>query len=83
MSFWLTNDIVAFMDVLKYVFRSYLYSSMIMFINDIPVYCRSREGHMEYLMIVLRTLRDHGNLNKFSNVSVLAIVDDITKACVV
>jgi len=45
MSFGLTNPPAAFMDLMTRVFRSYLDSFVIVFIDDILVYSRSREEH--------------------------------------
>lgn len=39
---------------------------MILFIQDILVCSNSKNEHMEYLWIVLQTMRDHRTLAKFS-----------------
>ncbi len=66
MSFGLTNAPAAFMDLMTRVFRPYLDSFVIVFIDDILVYSRSRSEHEQHLRIVLQTLRDHRLYAKFS-----------------
>ncbi|KAK4380215.1 hypothetical protein RND71_002077 [Anisodus tanguticus] len=66
MSFILTNAPVAFMDLMKRVFKAYLDLFIIIFIYDILVYSRSETDHAEYLRIVLRTLQDRELYDKFS-----------------
>jgi len=66
MSFGLTNAPVAFMDLMNRVFRPYLDSFMIVFIDDILIYSRSREEHEQHLRVVLQTLRDSQMYAKFS-----------------
>ncbi|RVW95658.1 Transposon Ty3-I Gag-Pol polyprotein [Vitis vinifera] len=58
MPFGLTNAPAAFMDLLNRVFKSYLDQFVVVFIDDILVYSRSREEHEGHLSIVLQTLRD-------------------------
>jgi len=59
MSFGLTNALVDFMDLMTLVFRSYLHSFVIVFIDDILVYSQIHIEHKQYFRIVLQTLRDH------------------------
>ena len=66
MSFRLTNAPAAFMDLMTRVFRPYLDSFVIIFIDDILVYSRSRSEHEQHLRIVLQTLRDQQLYAKFS-----------------
>ena len=66
MSFGLTNTPTAFMDLINHVFRPYLDSFVIVFIDDILVYLRSKEEHEQHLRTILRTLRDHKLYAKFS-----------------
>ena len=66
MSFGLTNAPAAFMDLMNRVFKAYLDSFVIVFIDDILVYSRSREEHEQHLRVVLRTLRDQQLYAKFS-----------------
>ncbi|KAL5580555.1 hypothetical protein UlMin_012997 [Ulmus minor] len=59
MSFGLTNAPAAFMDLMNRVFKAYLDKFVIVFIDDILVYSRSREEHAEQLRTVLSTLSEH------------------------
>ncbi|RVW80541.1 Retrovirus-related Pol polyprotein from transposon 17.6 [Vitis vinifera] len=58
MSFGLTNAPAAFMDLMNRVFKPYLDQFVVVFIDNILVYSRSREEHEGHLSIVLQTLRD-------------------------
>ena len=66
MSFGLTNAPAAFMDLMKRVFKPFLDRFVIVFIDDILVYSRSEEEHVEHLRIVLQTLREQQLYAKFS-----------------
>ena len=59
MSFRLTNAPEAFMDLMNRVFRPYLDRFVIVFIDDILVYSRSKLEHEIHLGLVLQTLRQH------------------------
>ncbi|KAH0669070.1 hypothetical protein KY289_023563 [Solanum tuberosum] len=66
MSFGLTNAPAAFMDLMTRVFRPYLDIFVIVFIDDILVYLRSRSEQEQHLRIVLKNLRDQRLYAKFS-----------------
>jgi hypothetical protein len=66
LSFGLTNAPAAFMDMMNRVFRPFIDKFVIVFIDDILVYSRSKEEHEEHLRLVLQTLRDHQLYGKFS-----------------
>ena len=66
MSFGLTNAPAAFMDLMTRVFRPYLDLFVIIFIDDILIYSRSRGDHEQHLRVVLHTLRDQRLYAKFS-----------------
>ena len=53
MPFGLTNAPAAFMDLMNRVFKPYLDTFIIVFIDDILVYSRSEEEHAEHLRIIL------------------------------
>ena len=53
MSFGLTNAPSEFMDLMNRVFRSYLDSFFIVFIDDILVYSKNKGDHMDNLRVVL------------------------------
>ena len=66
MPFKLTNAPAAFMDLMNRVFKPYLDTFIIVFIDDILVYSRSKEEYTEHLRIMLQTLRDKQLYAKFS-----------------
>ena len=49
MSFGLTNAPSAFMDPMNKVFREYLDSFFILFIDDVLIYSKTKEEHEQYL----------------------------------
>ncbi|KAK6238940.1 hypothetical protein QUC31_004409 [Theobroma cacao] len=59
LSFGLTNAPTAFMDLMNRVFKLYSDKFMVLFIDDILIYSRSRAEHEQHLKIVLQTLREH------------------------
>ena len=58
MSFWLTNALAAFMDLMNRVFWPYLDQFAEVFIDDILVYSIDEQQHEQHLRIVLQTLRE-------------------------
>ncbi|KAF3645265.1 hypothetical protein FXO38_19723 [Capsicum annuum] len=65
MSFGLTNAPAASMDLMNRVFKQYLDMFIIVFIDDILVYSRSKNDHVYHLIIVLQTFRAHQLFAKF------------------
>ena len=57
MSFELTNVPTTFIELMNGVFRPYLDSFVIVFIDDILVYSKTEEDHVRHLRIVLQRLR--------------------------
>jgi len=47
------------MDLMNRVFHRFLDKFVVVFIDDILVYSRTKEDHMEHLRTVLKTLADH------------------------
>ena len=66
MSFGLTNAPAAFMDLMNRVFKPFLDQFVIVFIDDILVYSKSKEEHEQHLKVVLQILREHRLYAKFS-----------------
>ncbi|KAL4032651.1 hypothetical protein IC575_005732 [Cucumis melo] len=66
MSFGLTNAPTVFMDLMNRVFREFLDTFVIVFIDDILIYSKTEAEHEEHLRIVLQTLRDNKLYAKFS-----------------
>ncbi|GKE60918.1 putative reverse transcriptase domain-containing protein [Tanacetum coccineum] len=56
MLFGLTNAPVIFVDLINHVFHAYLDTFVIVFIDDILVYSKTREEHEDHLRIVLQIL---------------------------
>ena len=52
MSFGLTNARATFMDLMNIVFKQYLDLFVIVFIDDILIYCRNEEEHASHLTVV-------------------------------
>ena len=66
MSFGLTNAPAAFMDLMNRVFKEYLDKFVIVFIDDILIYSKSKEEHAQHLRIVLQRLKEKQLYAKFS-----------------
>nr|GEY24083.1 putative reverse transcriptase domain-containing protein [Tanacetum cinerariifolium] len=66
MPFGLTNAPAVFMDLLNRVCRPYLDKLMIMFIDDILIYSKTQEEHVEHLSLVLELLKKEKLYAKFS-----------------
>ncbi|XP_058195949.1 uncharacterized protein LOC131312301 [Rhododendron vialii] len=66
MPFGLTNAPAVFMDLMNRVFRSFLDTFVIVFIDDILIYSRTKEEHEDHLRIVLQVLRDNHLFGKLS-----------------
>ena len=65
MSFSLTNSPPAFMDLMR-VFREYLDSLIIVFIDYIIIYSKTTEEHERHMILTLKVLRLHHRYAKFS-----------------
>ncbi|GJW33445.1 putative nucleotidyltransferase, ribonuclease H, partial [Tanacetum coccineum] len=66
MPFGLTNAPAVFMDLMNRVFHDYLDKSIVVFIDDILVYSKSKEEHEQHLRAVLGILREKKLYAKFS-----------------
>jgi len=58
MHFGLTNAPATFMDLINRVFQPYIDQFVVVFIDDILVYSKSKEEHENHLKIVLQILRE-------------------------
>jgi hypothetical protein len=63
--FGLTNAPAYFMDLMNRIFHPYLDKFVVVFIDDILVYSKSKEEHAEHLRMVLSTLMRHKLYAKF------------------
>jgi len=59
MSFGLTNAPAYFMYIMNKVFMEYLDKFVVVFIDDILVFSKTKEEHDEHLRLVLQKLREH------------------------
>ena len=66
MSFGLTNAPAAFMELMNRVFHDYLDKFIIVFIDDILVYSKTREDHETHLRLALERLQSEKLYAKFS-----------------
>ena len=65
-SFGLTNAPAHFMYLLNSVFMPEVDKFVVVFIDDILIYSKTKKEHAEHLRIVLTRLRDHQLYAKFS-----------------
>jgi hypothetical protein len=66
MSFGLTNAPAHFMYLMNSVFMLELDKFVVVFIDDILIYSKAKEEHVDHLCIVLTRLREHQLYAKFS-----------------
>ncbi|GJW18021.1 putative reverse transcriptase domain-containing protein [Tanacetum coccineum] len=57
MSFGLTNTLAVFMDLMNRVCKPYLDKFVIVFIDDILIYSKSKKEHEEHLKLILELLK--------------------------
>ena len=61
-----TNAPVAFMGLMNSMFNPYLDKFVIIFIDDILIYSRSRTEHEQHLRVILQMLREYQLYAKLS-----------------
>jgi hypothetical protein len=66
MSFGLTNALAYFMYLMNSVFMLELDKFIVVFIDDILIYSKTKEDHANHIRVVLQRLRDHRLYAKFS-----------------
>ncbi|GJR19315.1 putative reverse transcriptase domain-containing protein [Tanacetum coccineum] len=57
MPFGLTNAPTVFMDLMNQVCKPYLEKFVIVFINDIPIYSKSKQEHEDHVKLILELLK--------------------------
>jgi hypothetical protein len=65
-SFGLTNAPIKFVCLMNSVLSKYLDKLVLVFVDDILVYSKTREEHEEHLRMVLQVLRDHQLYDKIN-----------------
>jgi hypothetical protein len=66
MSFGLTNAPAYFMNLMNSIFMPELDKFVVVFIDDILIYSKTKEDHANHIRVVLQRLRDHRLYAKFS-----------------
>ena len=66
MPFGVINAPAAFMDLINRVFKPHLDEFMVVFIDDILIYSKSKAEHEDHLRLTLRTLRNRKLYAKFN-----------------
>ncbi|GJZ07864.1 putative reverse transcriptase domain-containing protein [Tanacetum coccineum] len=66
MPFGLTNALAVFMDLMNRVCKPYLDRFVIVFIDDILIYSKSRKEHEGHLKLILKLLKEEELYAKFS-----------------
>jgi hypothetical protein len=69
MSFSLTNALAYFMNLMNKVFMKFLDKFVVVFIDDILVYSKTEEEHIEHLRLVLGTLVNTNSTPSLANVN--------------
>lgn len=68
MPFELTNALAALMDLMNMMFHSYLNQFIVVFVDAILIYSKSKEDHERHLHLALQLLRSQQLYVKFSKI---------------
>ncbi|XP_026398887.1 uncharacterized protein LOC113294727 [Papaver somniferum] len=66
MPFGFTNTPAAFMDLMHRVFRPFLDKFIMVFIDGVLIYSKTKEEHVEHLRITMENLRNHQLYDRFN-----------------
>jgi hypothetical protein len=69
MPFGLTNAPATFQCTMNLIFAPYVRKFLLVFMDDILVYSKSMEDHVEHLKVVFQTLQQHQFFVKYSKCS--------------
>ena len=72
--FGLTNALAFFMDLMNRVFKFFLDKFVVVFIDDILVYSKTRGEHANHLRIVLKTPEEHKQYAKLTKCEFLSLI---------
>ncbi|GJY43818.1 putative reverse transcriptase domain-containing protein [Tanacetum coccineum] len=75
MPFGLTNALAVFMDLMNRICKPYLEKFMIVFIDDILIYSKTKQEHEEHLKLILELLKKEELYAKISNAPILALLE--------
>jgi hypothetical protein len=64
--FGLTNAPATFMTLMNDIFRDYLDKFVIVYLDDILIYSKTKEEHLQHVAVILQTLREHQLYAKLS-----------------
>lgn len=81
MPFGLTNSPAAFKDLMSMIFKPFLDKFVLVFVDDILNYSKSREDHEQHLHLALQLLKSHRLSAKFKKVRLLAQANHILGPC--
>ena len=60
LAFGLTNTLAVFQHMMNDIFREYLDHFVVIYLDDIPVFCSNLEEHTHHALLVLTKLREYG-----------------------
>src|SRR3954465_4037562 len=66
MSFGLTNALATFSRLMNYICMEYLEKFVVVYLDDILIYSKTEEEHVEHLHLILEKLREHKLHAKYS-----------------
>lgn len=59
-TFGLTNALAVFQHMINNIFREHLDNFVVIYLHDILIYSKNKEGHKKHIWLVFRKLRELG-----------------------